>query len=274
MTDTDTNLSEYYCKTRSTSILTQSEILAVAEQPLDHPLYGTFLDLEVLRPDLAGATAVAITGRSQKIAVNLRSPDSTPLTFVPDDDPTSTVTLKQGDTLTLLQPPDLFNPDGSIPHWSTSAAALTLSVANANGRTGTVSAALSDFTLTPSTSKDPVVQEAALVSSVSLVAKPFPHTRILLQNPLLNCYDRTLTTVNANVGAATAGAPVTELLGSGAAATPNQQFTLKQSPLTYIQAPTPTGSLSTLAGNGERCRLDGGADPLSISRPRRRSSPR
>ena len=246
MTDTDTNLSEYYCKTRSTSILTQSEIVAVAEQPLDHPLYGTFLDLEVLRPDLTGATAVAITGRSQKIAVNLPSPDSTPLTFVPDDDPTSTVTLKQGDTLTLLQPPDLFNPDGSIPHWSTSAAALTLSVANANGRTGTVSAALSDFTLTLSTTKDPVVQEAALVSSVSLVAKPFPHTRILLQNPLLNCYDRTLTTVNANVGAATAGAPVTELLGSGAAAMPNQQFKLKQSPLTYIQAPTPTGSLSTL----------------------------
>ena len=165
---------------------------------------------------------------------------------MPDDDATSTVTLKQGETLTLLQPPDLFNPDGSIPHWSTSAAALTLFVANANGRTGTVSAALVNFALTLSTTSDPVVQEAALVSLVSLVATPFPHTRILLKNPLLNCYDRTLTTVNANVGAATAGAPVTELLGSGAAATPNQQFTLKQSPLTYIQAPTPTGSLSTL----------------------------
>jgi Baseplate J-like protein len=246
MTDTDTHLSEYYGETRSTSILTQSEILAVAEQPLDHPLYGTFLDLEVLRPDLTGVTAVAITGRCQKIAVNLANPDSIPLTFVPDDDPTSTVILKQGDTLTLLQPPDLFNPDGSIPHWSTSKTTVTLAVADANGRTGTLSAALSDFTLTLSTTSDPVVQEAAPVSSVSLVTRPFPHTRILLQNPLLNCYDRTLTTVNANVGAATAGAPVTELLGSGAAATPNQRFTLKQIPLTYIQAPTPTGSLSTL----------------------------
>jgi hypothetical protein len=246
MTDTATNLPAYYCETRSASILTQSEILAVAEQPLDHPLYGTFLDLEVLRPDLTGATAVAVTGRSQKIVVNLPTPDSTPLTFVPDDDPASTVTLKQGETLTLLQPPDLFNPDGSIPHWSTSKKTFTLSVANANGRVGTVCAALSDFTLTLSTASDPVVQEAALVSSVSLIPRPFPHTRILLQNPLLNCYERTLTTVNANVGAATAGAPVTELLGSGVAATPNQRFTLKQSPLTYIQAPTPTGSLSTL----------------------------
>jgi predicted phage baseplate assembly protein len=52
--------------------------------------------------------------------------------------------------------------------------------------------------------------------------------------------------VNANVAAATAGSAVTELLGNGSAATPNQQFTLKQSPLTYVQAPTPTGSLSSL----------------------------
>jgi hypothetical protein len=245
MTDTDANLPEYYCETRATSILTQSEMLAIAEQPLDHPLYGTFLDLEVLRPDLTGATAVSITGRSQKITVNL-PPDATPLNFVPDDDPTSTVTLAEGETLTLLQPPDLFNPDGSIPHWRTSSAKFTLSVSDANGRTGTVSTTLSNFALTLSTTKDPVVQEAALVSSVSLVTTPFAHTRILLQNPLLNCYDRTLTTVNANVGAATAGGPVTELLGSGAAATPNQRFTLKQTPLTYVQATTPTGSLSTL----------------------------
>jgi hypothetical protein len=246
MTDTDANLPEYYDETRSTSILAQSVLLPVAEQPLDHPLYGTFLDLEVLRPDLTGVTAVAVTGRSQKITVNLPNPNAAPLTFVPDDDPTSTVTLTQGQTLTLLQPPDLFNPDGSIPHWRTAYATLTLSVADPNGRTGTVNAALSNFNLTLSTASDPVVQEAALVSSVSLVTSPFPHTRILLQNPLLNCYDRTLTRVNANVGPATAGAPVTELLGSGAAATPDQRFTLKQTPLTYIQATTATGSLSTL----------------------------
>ena len=52
--------------------------------------------------------------------------------------------------------------------------------------------------------------------------------------------------MNANVGAATAGSPVTELLGSGAAATPNQTFMLKQTPLTYTQAQTPTGTASSL----------------------------
>ena len=52
--------------------------------------------------------------------------------------------------------------------------------------------------------------------------------------------------MNANVGPATAGASVTELVGSGSASTPNQKFTLKQAPLTYVSAPTPTGRKSTL----------------------------
>ena len=45
---------------------------------------------------------------------------------------------------------------------------------------------------------------------------------------------------------ATAGQSVSEILGSGSASTPNQRFTLKQSPLTFVQAATPTGSASTL----------------------------
>jgi predicted phage baseplate assembly protein len=56
-----------------------------------------------------------------------------------------------------------------------------------------------------------------------------------------------VTTVNLNVVAATAGSPVTELLGNGSAATPNQRFTLKQSPLTYVASPTPGGSVSSLS---------------------------
>jgi predicted phage baseplate assembly protein len=62
----------------------------------------------------------------------------------------------------------------------------------------------------------------------------------------MNCYDRTATTVNANVGLATQGMSVTEILGSGQAYTPNQEFSLKQTPLTFVQAPTPTGRQSTL----------------------------
>ena len=51
-------------------MLAQSEELAVAEQPLNFPLYGAFLDLKEVRPDLVGVQAVAIYGKSQKLSVN------------------------------------------------------------------------------------------------------------------------------------------------------------------------------------------------------------
>jgi hypothetical protein len=246
VTDSSSALESYYDNTRTTSVLVQSDELAAAEQPLDHPLYGTLLDLEVVRDDLVGITAVAVTGKSQIVTLN---PGVT-LTFSPYDNSGGSVTLNPGDQLTLLQPPPTtFNPDASIPDWTTSTNPVTIVAADASGRSGTVSASLSQFTLALAPSSAPVVQELALAASVSLVeatAATAAHTRIVLANPLQNCYDRTMTTVNANVGAATAGSPVTELLGSGAAATPNQSFTLKQSPLTYVQAQTPTGSLSSL----------------------------
>ena len=76
-----TNLQNSYIATRATSALVQSEQLAVPEQPLNYPLYGTFLD----RRSAAGPgrrTAVALTGKSQKVAV---AEGSTGLLFHPGD---------------------------------------------------------------------------------------------------------------------------------------------------------------------------------------------
>jgi predicted phage baseplate assembly protein len=240
----DPGLASFYNATRETSVLVQSEQLPVAEQPLEHPLYGSVVDLEVVRTDLAGVTAIAITGKSQPITITA---DAAPITFTPDDQ-SAPVSLPAGYTLTVLRPPDLLRPDGSAPSWRSATQTLTLSVADANGRSGTVSAAPSAFTLSPAPKSAPTVQEFALISGTSVHALPFPHTRIQLQSPLAlaNCYDRTTTTINANVGPATAGSSVTEVMGSGSAATANQEFTLRQEPLTYVQALTPTGRLSTL----------------------------
>jgi hypothetical protein len=235
-------LTEYYNATRSTIAVTQSEELPAAEQPLDYPLYGTFLDLEIIRSDLAGVSAVAVTGKSQTLTAKAGVKD---LKFVPDDG-NDEVLLGEGDAITLLQPPDFLAPDGSIPDWRTPNIDRTLTVADDQGRSGTVTAALTDFAFAAAPDSAPVVSEYALVKGVSVVAEPFPHTRILLSSPLLNCYDRATTTVNANVGPATAGRSVSELLGSGSAATPNQAFDLAQFPLTYVQAPTPTGRADTL----------------------------
>jgi hypothetical protein len=99
--------------TRSTAVLAQSELLPAAEQPLDHPLYGTLVDLEVLRPDLVGVSAIAITGKNPKLTVNTSEQPINPATgtrparpvvyFYPNDDPTTPIPLLQGQVLTLLQ---------------------------------------------------------------------------------------------------------------------------------------------------------------------------
>ncbi|HTD55857.1 MAG TPA: putative baseplate assembly protein [Silvibacterium sp.] len=243
--DNASTLNTYYAATRSTSALAQSEELAVTEQPLHYPLYGGYIDLKDVRLDLAGVQAIAIYGKSQKLQVN---DGINPLTFVPDDDPgdgSGDLTLNPGDLVTILAP---LPSNGPIPDWATSSDPLDLRVLDPSGRPGTLkNAALSNFTLVPASKKDPVIQEFALMLSVSLEMNLYPHTRIHLGSELLNCYDRTATTVNANVGPATQGMSVSEILGSGSASTPNQRFSLKQKPLTFVQAPTPTGRLSTLA---------------------------
>jgi len=236
-------LEAFYDATRTTSVFAQSEELAIAEQPLDHPLYGTLLDLEEVRQDLIGVAAVAVIGKSQKMTVKAGVAS---LIFTPDDG-TAQIPLNPGDTITLLQPPaQAINADNTIPDWQSYPDTITFSIVDTSGRSGTVKASLAEFTLASAASSDPVTQEVALVASVTVETTPFARTRIALQTALTNCYDRTMTTVNANVGPATGGASVTELLGNGSAATPNQTFKLKQTPLTYTQAPTPSGRTSSL----------------------------
>ncbi|HTB89319.1 MAG TPA: putative baseplate assembly protein [Steroidobacteraceae bacterium] len=219
----------------------QSEQLAVPPQPLNFPLYGAMLDLQYLRPDLIGLQAVVVTGKRQKVALaNLVSG----ISFLPDDG-TAAVSVNPGDTFTLMDPAPLLT-GGPFPDWSQSEDTFVLSVQDANGRTGAVQAALKQLVLVPSNSNDPYVGEYALVSFVGGTPAPYPHTQIQLQSALDNCYERATTSVNANVALVTHGQSVSEIVGSGNASTPNQNFTLRQSPLTYVQAATPSGRKSAL----------------------------
>jgi hypothetical protein len=218
---------------------------------LDHPLYGTTVDLAALRPDLQAATVVAISGTRQKISANSGVSN---LEFVPDDPTASAMTLDPGQVFTLTDPTPLpSQSSGVVPSWTTYAKTFTMKVLDASGRPGTVQATSSaapmlaaQFSLLPPGSQDPEVSEYALVSQVIATADSSPHTQIQLGSPLLNCYCRIGTTVNANVAPATAGQSVSEVLGNGSASSANQSFTLQQKPLTYIQAPTPTGRQSSL----------------------------
>jgi hypothetical protein len=73
-----------------------------------------------------------------------------------------------------------------------------------------------------------------------------PHTTLVLAAPLAYAYKRETVTLYGNVAHATHGETKSEVLGSGDAARALQQFTLKQPPLTWVPAPTPSGVASTL----------------------------
>jgi predicted phage baseplate assembly protein len=72
------------------------------------------------------------------------------------------------------------------------------------------------------------------------------HTFLRLASPLSYSYKRTSVTIYGNVVEATQGETKNETLGSGDAAQTLQQFTLRQSPLTYVSAANATGIESTL----------------------------
>ena len=73
------------------------------------------------------------------------------------------------------------------------------------------------------------------------------HTTLHLARPLAYCYKRDTVRVYGNVARATHGETRAEVLGSGDASRAMQSFALRQSPLTYVSAPTTSGVESTLA---------------------------
>jgi hypothetical protein len=91
---------------------------------------------------------------------------------------------------------------------------------------------------------------AGVPASEEVVLKRIVHengvTTVHFETGLRHAYRRETVTLAGNVARATHGQTVEEALGSGDGATPHQRFALRQPPLTYVSAPTPSGGASTL----------------------------
>jgi predicted phage baseplate assembly protein len=95
--------------------------------------------------------------------------------------------------------------------------------------------------------------EVATIDRVDQVLQTDGFTRITLSSPLANRYVRDTVTINANVALATHGETIQgvpgsagEAIGSGDASQMLQRFPLRQTPLTYVSAATPSGAQTTL----------------------------
>jgi predicted phage baseplate assembly protein len=97
-----------------------------------------------------------------------------------------------------------------------------------------------------------IASELAMIASVELISdagpggKPYS-TLVLAPEGLEYQYKRATTKIYGNVVKATHGETRSEILGAGDAARSLQTFTLHQTPLTFVSAPTVAGVVSTLA---------------------------
>jgi hypothetical protein len=238
---------------RTTTVFAQSEQLELSEELLAEPVYGHKITLSQLAPDLKPGQALAISGKRVRVRIaetaqglKLISPDGTERN------------LKPGDSLLMMEPP-VFISAGGIKTKALSPGRLIIILASStpqqlkwhlmdqDGFVGFVTAPSDKTTLQEATKEDPMTSEVAFISNSSnAVFSDRKRTTITLRDPLQNCYDRETVTINANVARATHGESVQEVLGSGDASQAYQQFTLRQPPLTYISATTPSGAETTL----------------------------
>ena len=258
--DGDANLSLF----RSMTIAVQSEELPVSERPLIYPVYGSTLPLDAITDDLIPGRPIAVSGKRQRIRITSLPllPSATRTAILPAIpefvlDEGGSVQLKLDDVFAIAAQPLKFVVFKTVPLTpSEFGAALRedpppkfrFQLIDRDGRTGRLDIDASLIALDPASAEDETVNEIALIDAEPSAAVTHDRDRTTLQlaSPLAYVYDRTTVSINANVAAATHGESVKELLGGGDATMAYQSFVLRQPPLTYVGAETPSGSASTL----------------------------
>ena len=241
---------------RDTTVEAQSEELPFAETPITDPVWRDEIVLDQLITPLAEGRQLLVTGRRLRARIQKTRNQ---LSLVSSDDPPVTKPVESGDELIMLALPAELTPGSDVKRYQ---------LMDKSGFVGSVDAPEDKITLVPAGPKDPMVSEVATIKSIA--AEDDTHPKLILTAPLGNVFDRPTVTINANVALSTHGETVlNEVLGSGDAGQPYQRFSLRQSPLTYTSADTPSGGstldvrvndlkwkeVPTLFGHGPRERI-------------------
>lgn len=240
--DTDDALPWFVARTRRTTVFIGSEPLAIVEQPLiDWPSGPGILGPGMLRP-VAGSGETVVGGglleSGRTLAVigkraRLQLATGATASLVGPDGSTQ-IPFQPGDAVLAAAYPPQTLPSG----------ATVWQVLTTQGVAATLTALPAALILVPADKADATVSEAVVLDTVT--PDSTGQTELNFARPLSRIYDRATVTFNANVVQATQGESVQEILGSADASQPNQSFTLKQSPLTYLSAPSGQGAVSTL----------------------------
>jgi len=213
----------------TTTVLAQSEELALAEEDIAEPVRGDRVELAAKMEAFDGPRTVIVCGKTPRLTV---APTASPVVLVPSRNGAAKVELAADDVLVLLAAP----AGAGAGKWS-------LAVRDARGNEGTVVAEEKAVAWLPALTEDAELAEAAVVDAVD--ANDPDHPVLVLHGPLAYAYDRATCTVAANVASATHGEAVAEALGSGNAAAEWPRFSLRQPPLTYVPQPASTSGVES-----------------------------
>ncbi len=199
---------------RNTTVFTESEQLELAEVPIDpvkEAVCGGRVELGALVSGLEVGRWMIVTGERADVAQKRKTPAA----------PASTTTDTNGTN--------------------------TGTGTDANGANGDGGEDKDEDEVIAGLSAAELVMLSGVEQSYDpALAGDRTHTTLLFATPLAYCYRRDTMRIYGNVVRATHGETRTEVLGSGDASKSMQSFTLKQSPLTYVSAPTASGVESTL----------------------------
>jgi hypothetical protein len=217
---------------RNASVYAQSEALAWAETPLTEPVWRDEIVLDRVVEGLQPGRRLIVSGKRMRLQVNA---DSTGLSLTAAGDSAVNKRLQPGQSLIVLGLPETVVGRAGQQRWR---------LLDHEGFEGFLTATANQFTLVPSTTTDTVVAESVSLEGVE--PEDDRHSMLVLTAALAQVYDRTTVTIYGNVAQATHGESKREIIGSGDASQAFQRFVLKQAPLTYTSAPTPSGAASTL----------------------------
>ncbi len=229
---------------REIEVFGQSEQLQFAETPLTTipkdapsasikpdegmlaPIEGDQIALAQFVTGLENGRTLIVSGKLMRVKI-VSAPNAKEI--VPDQS-WQAFNLNVNDSLRVIESP-VSQTDGRVQ----------LHLMDKDGFTAIVTTDPTNVQLTPALKDDPIVSENVGLDKVGGNGQVLEFSL-----GLKSSYDRATVVIYANVALATNGETKTEVLGSGDASQPYQQFTLKQSRLTYISAETPSGADSTL----------------------------
>ena len=239
---------DYRFGLRDTLVFAESEELTATHRPLLYPLYGSDIKLDNLYEAISPGQFLSVSGKPQRIVI---APGVSGANLVYEGGNTP---LSEGDSLILSAAPEkligstriYLSPTQFYDALEDGDKKLHLSVTDIDGITGILIIKSSKIRLGDASDDEFLTEVVQIDHEESAITTNRFRTSIELISSLTNVYQRDTVRVNFNVAPATHGESVEEISGNGDARLANQTFMLKQQPLTYTSASTPSGRKSSL----------------------------